>query len=188
MNVIEAAKARRTIRKFEQRTVDKEALMQMIDCARLAPYGANLQPLKFAMITDEEDRRKLFPLIKYAGYLSWNPEFEQCPTAFIAILNDTSLKPTDKTECDSGAAGMSICLAATELGLGSVWLGAIDRAEIKAALGLDEKYDVTYLVGIGYAAQEGSTYDMEDSIRYYFDDEENVHVPKRSIEEVVVKK
>ncbi|MGM9936561.1 MAG: nitroreductase family protein [Candidatus Ornithomonoglobus sp.] len=188
MNVIEAAKARRTIRIFEQKPVDTEALMQMIDCARLAPYGANLQPLKFAVITDEAERRKLFPLIKYAGYLEWNPEFEQCPTAFIAILNDTSLKPTDKTECDSGAAGMSICLAATELGLGSVWLGAIDRAGIKAALELDEKYDVTYLVGIGHAAQEGSVYDMEDSIKYYFDDKENVHVPKRSMKEIIVKK
>ncbi|MDD6763620.1 MAG: nitroreductase family protein [Clostridiales bacterium] len=188
MNVIEASKARRTIRKFKQKPVDKEALMQIIDCARLAPYGANLQPLKFAVITSEEERRKLFPLIKYAGYLSWNPAFEECPPAFIAILNDTSLKPTSKSECDSGAAGMSICLAATELGLGSVWLGAIDREGIKSALELDERYDITYLVGIGYAAQEGSVYDIEESIKYHFDENGNVHVPKRTLAEVLVQR
>lgn len=187
MTVIEAVQARRTIRKYTAEPVKPEDIAKIIECARLAPYGANLQPLKFAVITDETERKALYPFIQYAGYLDWNPSFEECPKAFIVILNDTSIKPTDKTECDSGAAGMSICLCATELGLGSVWLGAINRKAIKETLGLDEKYDVTYLIGLGYAAQSGSVYNMDDSVKYYFDKNGDVHVPKRTADEIIVR-
>lgn len=188
MNVYEATKSRRTIRKFKQDSLNTDDVMQIIDCARLAPYGANLQPLKFAVVTSEITRKQLYPLIKYAGYLSdWNPSFDECPPVFIAILNDTSLKPTDKTECDSGAAVMSMCLAAQELGIGSCWLGAIDRSNIKKVLGLDEKFDVVYMLGLGYPAQTGEVFDMKDDVKYYFDENGNVHVPKRTMDEVIVK-
>lgn len=188
MTVYEAIKSRRSIRKFKQDEIGHGELMQLIDCARLAPYGANLQPLKFKIVTDEETRRKLYPLIKYAGYIpDWNPTFDECPTAFIAIINDTQIKPTDKSECDSGAAIMSMCLAAEEMGLGTCWLGAIDRDGIKNVLALDDQFDITYMLGIGKSDQTGTVFDMTDSIKYYFDDNENVHVPKRTLEEIVIK-
>ncbi len=188
MNVYECITSRRTVRKFKQETVKYEDLIKLIECARVAPYGANLQPLKFKIVTDEGLRRAMFEHIKYAGYIpEWNPTFEESPTAFIAVLNDTTIKPTDKSECDSGAAIMSMCLEAEELGLGTCWLGAIDRSEIKNILGLDEKYDVTYLLAVGYPDQKGDVFDMTDSIKYYFDDELNVHVPKRTLDEIIVK-
>ncbi|MCD7750653.1 MAG: nitroreductase family protein [Lachnospiraceae bacterium] len=187
MTVYEAVKARHTIRKFTQEKPAREDLLQIVDSARLAPYGANMQPLKYAIVTDEEKRRELYPFIKYAGFLKdWDPKFEECPTAFIAILNDTSIKPTAKSECDSGIALASMCLAAQELGYGSVCLGAINRAEIKRVLDLDGKYDVTYLLGIGYPAQTGETFDCTGDLKYYFDGDGNVHVPKRTMAEVLV--
>lgn len=188
MEVYEAIKKRRTIRKFKQEPISISDLMQIVDSARLAPFGANLQPLKYAIITEEKQRKALFPLIKYAGYLTdWDPEFDECPTAFIVILNDKSLKPTDKTECDSGAAVMSMCLAATALNLGTCWLGAIDREGIKKALNIDNKYDVVYLLGVGIADQTGDIYDLTDSVKYYFDENNNVHVPKRTMDDVLIK-
>ena len=189
MNVYDAAKTRRTIRKFRQTPVNNEDIMKIIDCARLAPYGANMQPLKFAVVSDEQKRRELYPLIKYAGYLSdWNPVFEECPPVFIVVLSDTSIKPSSNTECDCGAAVMSMCLEAEELGLGSCWLGAIDRPKIKEKLGIDEKYDVKYLLGLGIPAQTGDAFDIEDdNIKYYFDEDGNVHVPKRTMDEIIVK-
>lgn len=188
MNVYDAIKSRRTIRKFRQEPIKKEDIMQIIDCARLAPYGANLQPLKFAVVEAEDKRRDIFPMIKYAGYLTdWNPGFDECPPVFIAVLCDTTLKPTANTECDSGAAVMSMILAAEELGISTCWLGAIDRSGIKEALGLDDKYDITYMLGLGYGAQTGEVFDMTDSVKYYFDEDENVHVPKRTMNEILVK-
>ncbi len=188
MNVYEAIKSRRSIRTFKQEPIDNEKLLQIIDCARLAPYSANLQPLKFMTVTDEKIRKAMFPHIKYAGYIpDWDPTFDESPMAFIVVCNDTSLKPTEKSECDSGAAIMSMCLAAEAQGIGSCWLGAINRKEIKEILGLDEKYDITYMLGLGYANQKGEVFDMKDSIKYYFDDDTNLHVPKRTLDEVLIK-
>jgi len=187
MTVYEAVKQRRTVRKFKQNDVKKEDIIKLIDSARLAPYGANLQPLKFSVIVSEELRRQMFPYIKYAGYLpDWNPTFEQSPPVFIAVLNDTAIKPTEKAECDSGAAVMSMSLVAEELGLGCCWLGAIDRVKVKEILNLPDTLDITYLLGIGYPDQKGTAVELTDSIKYYHDEKENLYVPKRSIEEILV--
>lgn len=120
MNVYDCAKQRRTIRVFSQKSVDRADLLEILDCARLAPTAANIQPIKFAIVKSEAVRKAMCPHIKYAGYLpDFNPNFEQTPPVFIAVLSDTALKPTEKGECDFGAAIMSMCLAATQKGLGT---------------------------------------------------------------------
>lgn len=187
MTVYEAIKTRRTIRSFKNTPINTNDLLHIVDCARLAPYGANLQPLKFMIITDEDTRKKMFPYIKYAGYIpEWNPDFTESPQAFIAVLNDTTIKPTEKSECDSGAAVMSMCLASEELGISSCWLGAIDRTKLKEVLNLPDNLDITYLLGLGYKNQSCEVFDMTDSVKYYFDESGNVHVPKRTLKEVLV--
>lgn len=187
MTVYEAVKQRRTVRKFKQDKVANEDILKLIDAARLAPYGANLQPLKFSVMVSEELRKAMFPLIKYAGYLpDWDPTFSQSPPVFIAILNDTTIKPTEKSECDSGAAVMSMSLVAEELGLGTCWLGSVDRVKIKEMLKLPEHLDITYLLGVGYPDQKGQAVEMTDSIKYYHDKDENLYVPKRSMEDIII--
>ena len=187
MNVFDAIRSRRTVRKFKEEPPSREALLQLIDGARLAPYGANLQPLKFSIVTDKETRKELYPYIKYAGYIKeWDPTFEETPAAFIVVYNDTSIKPTEKSECDSGAAIMTMCLAAKELGLDTCWLGAIDRLAIKSVLKSPDGLDITYLLGVGYGDQEGDTFDLTDSVKYEFDENGNVHVPKRRMEDILI--
>lgn len=187
MNVYDAIVSRRTIRKFSQEPLQHYDLVKLIDCARLAPYGANLQPLKFMIIDDAKLLKEIYQFTKWAGYLDWEPAENERPTAYIAVLNDTTIKPTANTECDSGAAVMSMILEAQELGIASCWLGALKRDEIKKLLKLDDKLDVTYLLALGYPAQEGDTFRMQDNAKYYFDEEGNVFVPKRTLSEVIVK-
>lgn len=187
MTVYDAIMARRTIRKFTDDEVSRDTLVKLIDCARVAPYGANLQPLKFRIITDESERRDISPMIKYAGAVpDWDPTFEETAPAFIAVVNDTSIKPTDKSECDSGAAVMSMILAAQAEGLATCWLGAIDRSGIKERLGLDPKYDITYLLAIGKPAQKGEIFEMTDTLKYHFDENGDLHVPKRKLNDIIL--
>ena len=187
MNVIEAIKSRRTVRKFKQQTVKEADLCTIIDCGRLAPTGANLQPLKFTFVTDENVRKAMYPHLKYAGYIpDWDPSFEECATSFIIVMNDTNIKPTEKSECDSGAAIMNMSLAATELGLDTCWLGSVDRSKIKELLSLPAHLDITYVLAVGYPDQSGEYFDSSDSIKYYFDEKGNVHVPKRPLDEVII--
>ena len=55
MNVYDAIMKRRTIRKFEQKAVSEDNLVKLVDCARVAAYGANVQPLKFMIVNNSED-------------------------------------------------------------------------------------------------------------------------------------
>ena len=57
MNVYDAIMKRRTIRKFEQKAVSEDNLVKIVDCARVAAYGANVQPLKFMIVNNSEDRK-----------------------------------------------------------------------------------------------------------------------------------
>lgn len=189
MNVYEAIMNRRTIRKFRQEKLKETDITEIINCGRMSAFGANLQPLKYAVIDNDNMLKEIYPLTKWAGYLAdWNPAENERPTAYIAVLADTDIKPADKCETDAGAAVTSMMLAAEEKGIGSCWLGAIERSGIKKLLGLDEKYHVLYLLALGYPAQDGKAVDMEnDDVHYYFDENGNVCVPKRKLDDVIVK-
>lgn len=188
MKVYEAIMNRRTIRKFRQEPVKRADIIKIIDCARMSAFGANIQPLKYAVIEGKENTDKIYPLTKWAGYIAdWEPAEDERPTVYIAVLADTKIKPAEKTETDSGAAVTSMMLEAFELGLGTCWLGAIDREGIKKALNIDDRFHVAYLLALGYPAQTGEVFDMQDNdLHYYFDGQGNVRVPKRTLEEVIV--
>lgn len=188
MTVSEAIFNRRTVRKFKQERVERDDLLKIADCGRMSAFAANIQPLKYALVNDEETVGKMYPFTKWAGYISdWEPAEDERPTAYIAVLTDTEIKSAEKSETDCGAAITSMMLGAYEMGLGSCWLGAINREEIKKLLNLEDKYYVSYLLAVGYAAQSGESFEMTDgSVKYYFDENGNVHVPKRKLEDVIV--
>lgn len=187
MNVYDAIMSRRTIRKFKQDKIDKNDLIKLVDCARMAAYGANLQPLKFAVIDDESKMNEIFPFIKWAGYLEDGaPKENERPRAYIAVLGDKTLKASDTYETESGAAVTTMMLAAEEMGIASCWLGAIQRDKIKKALALDDNLKVVYLLALGYPMQKSEPVEFVGDVKYYLDGE-TLKVPKRSIDEVLVK-
>lgn len=187
MNVFDAIMNRRTIRKFKQDKIEHKDLLKLIDCARVAAYGANIQPLKFALLEKQELLDAVFPSIKWAGYLdNGAPRENERPTAYIAVLGDVSIKPNGMFETDAGAAVTNMMLEAQEIGLGSCWLGAIEREKIKKLLGLRENLQVVYLLALGYPAQESKMVSMRDDVRYYLDDSGVLQVPKRSMEEILI--
>lgn len=190
MNVLDAIETRRTIRKFTQEPLKEADLLKIVNAARLSAYGANRQPLKYIIISEKESCAKVFPHTKWAGYLpDWDPSEGERPTAYIAILADSTIRPVKAADVDCGLAMTSMMLCAHELGIGSCAIGSIDREELHALFELDDIYHVSYLLALGYPAQSGSYFDMiDDNIKYYHDDEGNVHVPKRTFNEVLIKK
>ena len=188
MNVREAIDKRRTIRKFEQIKIEKKDLHELIDCARFAAYAANMQPLKFIAINDEEKASRIFPHIKWAGYLpDGAPKSGEEPTAYIAIVGDTDIKDNAAFETDAGAAITNMMLRATELCLGTCWLGAIDREKISAVLELKENLKLLYLLAVGVPKQESRVCDMVNGDVKYFEGSDGViNVPKRPLEEIII--
>ena len=187
MTIYEAIKTRRTARLFNEKPVSPETLLKLIDGARLSPAAANLQPLRYAIITDEEIRRKFYPHVRYAGYIKdWDPTFEESPRAFIAVLCDPSVRPTAKSECDCGIAIMAITLLAHEEGLGSCIIGSFDKKDIKEILGIGDELDIMYLIALGYSDADSRAYDSDETIKYHMENAGNFVVPKRTLDGVVV--
>lgn len=187
MKVYDAIIKRRTIRKFSQREVSEDDLLRLVDCARVAAYGANLQPLKFAVLRGRLCE-SIFPFIKWAAYSpEIGPNEKERPTAYIAVLGDRQIKANGMFEADAGAAVTSMMLEAEELGLGSCWLGAIARDDIKKTLRLDDNLDVVYLLALGYPMQKSRMVDMCGDVKYFASDDGTINVPKRSLDEILIK-
>ena len=188
MNVKDAIFARRSIRKFTQEKPDKDALLTLVDCARVAAYGANMQPLKFRLITEDNEVDAIFPTIKWAGYLKDGaPKDGEQPRAYIALFGDLSVRSNGAFETDAGAAVTNMMLEAVELGLATCWLGAIDRNKIAEILNVPENLKVLYLLAVGYGAQDSKIIEMQDGdVKYFVDETGTVNVPKRSLEDVLV--
>jgi nitroreductase len=80
--------------------------------------------------------------------------------------------------------GATILLAATELGLGSCWLGNIGRERIAQVIGLPEHFTIHTIIALGYPAEDPVSEDAKDSVKYYKDASGRLHVPKRTLEEI----
>ena len=187
MDIYELIKKRRTIRKFKQIPIKRAMLEKFIDAAHYAPSGNNLQPLKYKIVDDHETVEKVFEYVKWAGsiYPAGNPGENEHPVAFIAILVDTRIT-TVIYELDVGSASENIFLTALEEGIGTCWMGAIDRKKIIEILEIPEYFLLNTVIALGYPAEAPIMEPSTGSVKYYKDENGVLHVPKRSLSEIII--
>ncbi len=174
---------RRSIRNFKQEPVPDGMIMELLEAARLAPSGLNVQPWRFVVVKDATAKKQLVEA-GASAFLANAPAVILCcadMTAFSMVgarvqelvqtgamtpesirwLNEPRPAASDADQ-QWILAGMKeniaiaithILLKATDLGLGSCWLGAFDEDKVKAIAGLDGRYGVTALLAIGFADQ-----------------------------------
>jgi len=179
----------RSYRRFDQSVlVSLDALRELVDLARQAASGSNIQPLKYILSVDPATNARIFPHTRWAGYLEgWSgPAEGERPTAYVIILGDTELR--HDFDRDLGIAAQTIMLGATEQGLGGCMIGSIDREQLRALLGVPEQYKILLVLALGKPAETVVLEPVgpDGSIRYYRDADDVHHVPKRSLEEVIV--
>jgi nitroreductase len=176
---------RRSIRFFTPTPVPKDILKKCVDAARLSPSGANRQPLKFIIIHDLSLVKQTFALTRWAGHLpDYSPTQAEMPMAYIAILLDTTIQ--QRPGHDAGIAAMSISLVADEAGLGTCMLGSVDREQLRPLLNIPENLDILMLVAIGYTKTKPVLDKVkEGDIKYWLDEAETLHVPKRALDDVL---
>ena len=131
----------------------------------------------------------IFPHLGWAGYLKdWSGPIEgERPTGYIIILGDKSIKQS--FGCDHGIAAQSILLGAVEKGLGGCMLASVDRREdLMVELGLPDNLLILLVLALG-KPKETVVIDPlpeDGDIKYWRDAEGVHHVPKRSLEELIV--
>ncbi|NOZ85360.1 MAG: nitroreductase family protein [Deltaproteobacteria bacterium] len=185
MNVLEAIRKRRTIRKFKAGEVPIDVLKELVDLARLAPSAANLQPMEFILVTEPAARESLFEKLAFGAYVKpkRNPGPESRPGAYIVSL--WNRKKSDFAQWEVGAGLQNILLGAVEKGLGACWLGGIDRDGIREQLSIPRDVDVLAVIAVGQADEEPVLEERDDTIKYWLDPKDVLHVPKRSLSSVL---
>ena len=189
MDMMEFLRSRRTYRRFAQRAVPHEILTEAVDAARMASCGANRQTVRYIVVESADAVAAVQPLVHWAAYLppeQGTPKADELPTAFIAVLQDDNLPGA--SDVDVGLALGSLTAAAWTHGVGSCIMGAIDRPALKELLALPEGVRLCYMVALGYPTHESHLVEMQDgSVKYYLDADRNYCVPKRGMDEVLLK-
>jgi len=182
-------KTNRSYRRFVQKhqVKDKE-LYKLLTLVKQSASGANRQPLKFILSNTEEKNDKIFSTLSWAGYLKdWDgPEVGERPSAYIILLGDTEL--ANSFQYDAGIASQSITLGAVEIGLGGCLIGSIKRDVLRKALVIPEQYEILLVIALGKPAEQVMIEEMsvDGEIKYYRDEKDIHHVPKRGLEELIL--
>ena len=186
MNFLKLIKTRRSIRQFKQDFISEEDLIDCVDTARLAPSAMNLQPLEYLLVTDKSQVAAIFPLLRWAGYIQphGNPKANRHPVAYLMILVNRQLSK-QWSAYDIGAAVENCMLAAWSKGIGSCWLASIEREAIRKIYQIPENYLIDSIVALGYPAEKPAIEPIEHDIKYWKDHLEQLHVPKRSLEQIL---
>jgi len=186
MSLYERILSRRSIRQFKPEPVSRSILEKLTNAARLAPSGANLQPLEFVVVDEEEVRKRLFPCLRWAAYIApeGNPQPGHEPVAYVVVLVNLKLRKKGY-ERDVGAAVENMILAAWEEHVGSCWIANADIEKIKDMLNVPEDYKVDSVLALGYPAEEPITEELKESVKYWKDSKGRLHVPKRRLDDIV---
>lgn len=187
--IAELIRKNRSCRRFDQtHRVATETLRELIDLARCSASAANRQPLKFITSTNPEKNEEIFACLGWAAYLKkWpGPAPGERPAAYIIITGDTRI--SKNFWCDHGIASQSILLGAREMGLAGCVFGAINKPQLKRACRLPDRLDILLVLAIGKPAEKIVLEQVgpDGDIKYWRDDMQVHHVPKRSLEEIIV--
>jgi nitroreductase len=134
----EVLEKRRSIRKYKDAPIPKEKILKMLEAARIAPSASNRQPWHFIVVENKETIKKL-------AKQEWAAE----APLMIVGLADQAASPNWCSN-DLGIAFEHLVLAATNLGLGTCWMGQTGREEmIKGLLGIPDNFKVVAVIPIG---------------------------------------
>jgi nitroreductase len=148
MDVFEAISRRRSIRKYKTTPVEEDKLDKILEAARIAPSAANRQEWKFLVVKDREIRQKLVNAANGQNFVG------EAPVTIVACSTESErVMPCGQYAytVDLSIATSFMILEATELGLGTCWLGAYKEDEVKKILNIPEDIRVPAMFTLGYA-------------------------------------
>jgi nitroreductase len=163
MAVMELIQQRKSVRKYQERPVEREKVVQCIEAARLAPSAENVQPWRF-IVLDDPELKKRFCREVCSGIYRPSLFIQNAPVVvvilahldFIANVLGKSIQGTNYYLLDIGIAGEHLVLQAQEFGIGTCWIGWFNAKKAKRFLNIPPLLKVVSLMAMGYPAEGGT--------------------------------
>lgn len=150
MDVLEAIRTRRSVRKYKPLEVPGEDLREILKAAQLAPSAGNRQPWRFVVVRDSETKRRLG---EAARGQAWIADAGVVVAALSMPKDSPGIYPR-WVERDVMTAVEHMVLAAWSMGYGTCWIGAFEEERVKEILGIPENMTVINLLPIGVPDQK----------------------------------
>ena len=155
MNFLEVVQARRSLRTYLDKPVEREKLEYILESARLAPSWKNMQCWRFVVVEEAAGRVALAESMDEK-----NPGRKALMGAPMVIVLCALPDESEVWEgknfmmLDAGLAMEHLVLAATDQGLGTCWQGLFSEETVRRALNIPESVRVVAMTPVGYAAEE----------------------------------
>jgi len=163
MDVLEAVKVRRSIRRYKPEQIREKDLTSILEAARLAPSAANRQPWRFIIVQEVARKKAVAEAADDQTFIS------DAGMVVVAVGNpDESARWYEK---DTMIALEHMVLASTSLGYGSCWIGAFDEDEIKRLLKIPIKMKVIAVLPIGIPDEKPKSRSRKEASAIFFREE-----------------
>jgi len=181
MDLMEAIKSRRSIRKYKADPVTEDALQRVMEAVRWAPSWANSQCWEVVVVKDPKIKSELATTLTKT-----NPSLPSMTEAPLVIVlcgkkgasgfkkGEAATVKGDWLMFDTGLAMQNLCLAAHSLGLGTVIIGLFDHKKAEEILGVPQNVEVVAMTPLGYPAVEGITPKRKEVSEFVFQEKYRV--------------
>jgi nitroreductase len=168
MNMIDTILSRRSIRKYQDKAVEKGKLTDLLKAAMAAPSAMNIKPWEFVVVTDPEQLKNIRSALMFGNF--------NAPAVIIVCGNTSFFKHPMASKYwvqDCSAATENILLAAVSMGLGTVWCGVhpIHNFEkrISKIVGLPDHVKPLNVIYVGYPAEDKEARTQYQADRVHWD-------------------
>ncbi|OGQ08733.1 MAG: nitroreductase [Deltaproteobacteria bacterium RBG_19FT_COMBO_46_12] len=177
MDLMEAIKGRRSLRKFKTDPVPEETLQKIMEAVRWSPSWANTQCWEVIVVKDPKIKSELATALPKT-----NPALSSMAEAPVVVVlcgkkgvsgfkkGEAATIKGDWLMFDTGIAMQNLCLAAHALGLGTVVVGRFDHNKVAEILGIPQNVEVVAMTPLGYPATEGTAPKRKELSEFVFHD------------------
>ena len=190
--IIDNIKHTRSHRRFTEKSIKEEEILEMLEGARFSASTKNAQILRYSYTIDDEKCQKLFSAVSLGGLLKNENKatLEERARGFILISTKKDITfPDSKLYFDIGIATQNIILVADELGYGACIVMSYNKKIFEEVLELPEEYDSKAVIILGEAKDIVKLVDSKDEEdTKYFVENGIHHVPKLKLGDLILGK
>ena len=176
--MLEEIRSRRSIRKYMDKPVEDEKIIEIVESARLSPSGSNTQPWHFIVVKSDLTRQRLAETSHNQEWMLSAPVFIVCVADIRSRIKEDVELSLDENSAeqelkqiirDTSIAVEHLVLCAENLGLGTCWVAWFTQEEIRPVLNIPSDKYVVSIITLGYSNESPKARprkNLEDIIHY----------------------